>query len=173
MSSNTTWKSCTSCKKSIDFGATYWECSVSTCNRKKLGLFFCTVACWDAHLPEARHREAWAIEKTALTESEWDASGRAAESGVVTQAISEKTTRRTVAPAPIPAVAEDLPKEVLIVVSKLKKYIKAKSDMKTSETVIPVLSEEIRKLCDRAIRVAGKNGRKTVMDRDVREAIQE
>jgi histone H3/H4 len=58
-------------------------------------------------------------------------------------------------------------------VSKLKKYVRAKSDMKTSDTVIPVLSQELRRICDKAIRVAAQNGRKTVMDRDVRDALKD
>lgn len=67
----------------------------------------------------------------------------------------------------------DLPKDVLVVVSKLKKYVKAKSDMNTSETAIPVLSQELRRICDRAIRIAGQSGRKTILDRDVRDALKQ
>jgi histone H3/H4 len=57
--------------------------------------------------------------------------------------------------------------EVLVVVSKLKGYIREKSDMNTSGSVADVLSERLRSLCDRAIENARKDGRKTVMDRDV------
>ena len=57
-------------------------------------------------------------------------------------------------------------KEVLIVVSKLKNYIKGKSDMNTSAAVAQKLSEQIEVLCDRAIENAKRDGRKTVMDRD-------
>lgn len=56
--------------------------------------------------------------------------------------------------------------EVLIVASKLKNYIKAKSGMNTSAAVMDVLSEKIRGLCDQAIERAKSEGRKTVMDRD-------
>ena len=56
--------------------------------------------------------------------------------------------------------------EVLIVASKVKAYIKAKSGMNTSASVMSVLSDRIRLLCDRAIEIAGADGRKTVMDRD-------
>ncbi len=45
------------CGKEIVVGATYFKCTVSTCNRKRLTLMFCTPACWDAHLPNARHRD--------------------------------------------------------------------------------------------------------------------
>jgi len=60
----------------------------------------------------------------------------------------------------------EVPREVLVVVSKLKSYIKTRSGMNTSDGVIPVLSDEIRRLCDRAIENATRDGRKTVMDRD-------
>lgn len=59
------WKVCSSCRKPIAHGATYFVCSVSTCNRARTALFFCSIDCWDAHLPEARHRDAWAEEKRA------------------------------------------------------------------------------------------------------------
>ena len=67
----------------------------------------------------------------------------------------------------------EVPQEVLVVVSKLKSYIKARSGMNTSDGVIPVLSDEIRKLCDRAIQNASRDGRKTVMDRDFATPPQE
>lgn len=59
------WKTCNICKKPIDFGAIYYVCSVSTCNRKRTALRFCSVDCWDAHLPDARHRSASAVEERA------------------------------------------------------------------------------------------------------------
>ena len=57
-------------------------------------------------------------------------------------------------------------REVLVVVSKLKAYIKNASGMNTSGNVAPALSNRIRSLCDRAIEHARSEGRKTVMDRD-------
>ncbi len=56
--------------------------------------------------------------------------------------------------------------ETLIVVAKLKKYIKEKSGMNTAGTVASALSEKIRALCDEAVESARSDGRKTVMDRD-------
>jgi histone H3/H4 len=56
--------------------------------------------------------------------------------------------------------------EVLVVVSKLKAYIREKSGMNTSGNVAPALSDTIRRLCDEAIERAKKAGRKTIMDRD-------
>ena len=57
-------------------------------------------------------------------------------------------------------------KEILIVASKLKNYIREKSGMNTSAAVIDVLSDKIRGLCDQAVERAKSEGRKTVMDRD-------
>ena len=57
-------------------------------------------------------------------------------------------------------------KEVLVVVSKMKNYIRAASGMNTSGSVGLLLSDIIRKLCDGAIENAKRDGRKTVMDRD-------
>ena len=58
-------------------------------------------------------------------------------------------------------------KEILIVISKLKNYIRAKSEMNTAGSVAEVLSDRVRALCDRAIQNARDDGRKTVMDRDL------
>lgn len=126
-------------------------------------------------MPGARHREAWAVEKTAPTQAQW-ATQQSAEGGSPTRSrvvatASPQPVRRTVA-ANQSSSDDDLPREVLVVVSKLKNYIRAKGDMKTSETVIPVLSQELRRICDRAIRIAGQNERKTVLDRDVRDALK-
>lgn len=57
-------------------------------------------------------------------------------------------------------------KETLVVVSKVKKFIKDSADMNTSASAIGALSEAIEKECRKAIENAKKDGRKTVMDRD-------
>jgi hypothetical protein len=57
--------------------------------------------------------------------------------------------------------------DILIVVSKLKKYIKERSGMNCSDAVADVLSDHVRALCDDSIRAAGRDERKTVLDRDV------
>lgn len=56
--------------------------------------------------------------------------------------------------------------EILVVQSKVKTYIKAKSGMSTSGAVAGKLSEIVRALCDQAIARAEAAKRKTVMDRD-------
>ncbi len=56
--------------------------------------------------------------------------------------------------------------EILVVASKVKNYIRSKSDMNTSANVMAVLSDRIRELCDQAIENARNDKRKTVKDRD-------
>lgn len=56
--------------------------------------------------------------------------------------------------------------EVLVVASKIKGYIRDKSQMNTSAAVMEALSAKVRSLCDQAIENARRDGRKTVMDRD-------
>lgn len=56
--------------------------------------------------------------------------------------------------------------DILVVVSKLKVYVRSKAGMNTSGNVAPKISDIIRTLCDRAIENAKNDGRKTVMDRD-------
>ena len=57
--------------------------------------------------------------------------------------------------------------DILIVISKLKKYIKDRSGMNCSDAVAEMLSDHVRALCDDAIRAAARDERKTVLDRDV------
>lgn len=163
---------CTTCKKPIAFGADYMQCSVSTCNRNKLAQFFCTLACWDAHVPEARHRDAWAEPMKAPTreahqreqQEEHEREARTAARETRENAMTDDTSarRRVVGTT----TAEALPQDVLVVVSKLKAYVKARSGMNTSDAVAEVLSTKLRKLCDAAIEVAQSDGRKTLLDRD-------
>ncbi len=56
--------------------------------------------------------------------------------------------------------------ETLVVVSKMKAYIREKSGMNTAGNVADTVSDIVRRECDRAIEQARKAGRKTVMDRD-------
>lgn len=172
-----TWRKCNACKNPIPFHAKYWACSVSTCNRPRTGYVFCTVSCWDSHIAEARHRDAWADEKRAPSKEAWDRE---------LAANPEPAPRPAAPPAPAPvrrvvgdaspstaAAVEgnvklaDAEREMLIVVSKLKKYIKDRSGMNTSDSVADVLSEHVRAICDDAIRAAARADRKTVLDRDV------
>jgi histone H3/H4 len=81
--------------------------------------------------------------------------------------------RRVVTAASAPRASEESEQggtesetDVLIVVSKLKKYVRDRSGMNTSDSVTQVLSDHVRALCREAIRQAGQDGRRTVLDRD-------
>ncbi len=57
--------------------------------------------------------------------------------------------------------------ETLVVVSKVKKYVKDKAQMSTSAAVMDELTKKVEMLLDKAIENAKNDGRKTVMDRDI------
>lgn len=57
--------------------------------------------------------------------------------------------------------------EVLVVTSKVKKYIKDKGGFNTSAETIDVLSKAVEQLCQKGIDTAKADGRKTVMARDI------
>jgi hypothetical protein len=172
------WRRCSSCKAPIGFGAVYWVCNVSTCNQKRTGLVFCTVSCWDAHLSVVRHRESWALEKRAPSEPEWrrEKAAEAAPAQVVrlskpaapARESSPGGPRRIFAASdrPTPPRGEEIPREILIVTSKLKAYVRARSGMSTSDAVLEPLSDAVRRLCDQAVRKAAAAERKTILARD-------
>lgn len=58
-------------------------------------------------------------------------------------------------------------KEVLVVASKVKSYIKSTASMNTSAEVLEKLSETVREICDQAMARAKDDGRKTVKARDI------
>ena len=158
----TAWKSCSTCKKDIPFGADYYVCNVSTCNRKGTDFRFCRIECWEAHLPMYRHRESWAVDKRAPSQATAEAESQADET-----ALEEREARAVERTEPTPIVQQgEIPDDILVVVSKLKAYVRARSGMKTSDNVMPVLSEKIRALCDAAVHNASQAGRKTILDRD-------
>ena len=57
--------------------------------------------------------------------------------------------------------------DVLVVTSKVKKFIKEKGQMNTSAETVDVLSKAIERLCAKGIENAKADGRKTVMARDI------
>jgi len=117
-----------------------------------------------------RHRNAWAEEHRAPTHQQWEEEQKKEEVQAAQRREVRPTPERTVAmtteTAPIELSDQDIPLDILIVVSKLKKYIRARSGMNTSDSVMSVLSDMVREQCDNAIRRANQDGRKTVMDRD-------
>jgi hypothetical protein len=184
------WMLCSACRKPIRFGGTHWVCSVSTCNRDRTRLVFCSVACWDSHVATLRHRDAWAVEAQAPSRAEAarEARGEPAPRQPAPAPRPPALPARPAAPVARPPapVAPPPPRpsvtahaggpalsnqydhdDVLVVVSKVKKYIRDRGGMNTSDTVAEALGAHVRKVCDDAIRNAGRDGRKTVLDRDV------
>lgn len=148
------WRKCSSCKKPIAYGSRYYVCSVSTCNGQRTGYVFCSVPCFEIHLPGARHKDAAAIEQMAPTKASVSGSEREPQRTIIKSAGSTPSNR------------SQLPRETLIIASRLKEYIQARSEMNTSANVMDVLSDYVRIICDRAIENARSDGRKTVLDRD-------
>ena len=142
------WRRCSACKNDIALRSIYWVCSVSTCNRKRTALVFCSVDCWEIHLPTERHREAWAVEERAPDTPDPPGGAPRKKHG-------------------ISGAQGDPNKDVLVVVSRLKAYIRRHDGYNTSDSVLPVLSNAIRKICDEAIANARRSDRQTVLDRDV------
>jgi hypothetical protein len=107
-------------------------------------------------VPVERHRgdSAGAIEKKAplTAEPEKPVEGK----------------RRVVAStAPDKPAASNAEDDILVVASKIRKYINDKSGMNVSASLYEALSEKLRGLCEMAMESARADGRKTVMDRDV------
>ena len=149
----TVWRPCSSCRKPIAHEATHWVCSVSTCNRVRSSVVFCSVQCWDAHVPVMNHRNAWCEE-------------RRAPKAAVSEA--EPARRRRIARSSSASGRDPADDEILIVASRLKAYIDRKSGMKTSADVLPVLSDMVREAASVAIENARDDGRRTVKGRDFR-----
>jgi histone H3/H4 len=185
------WRRCNMCKNQIDYEQKIYECSVSTCRQKRTGMVFCSLGCWEAHLPMMRHRDAWAEDGVAPTQAEAEAASAAAQAKQAKAAptrapaasagdgiarpgspISSTSSQRRVVDSPVLTSTEELPRDVLVVVSKLKKYIKARAGMNTAEDVLDVLSDQIRQICNRAITHAAEDGRKTVKGRDFEKSGQ-
>jgi hypothetical protein len=192
-----TWLKCSACRTDIAFGSKYFQCSVSTCNRARMRLVFCSVPCWDSHVATLRHRDAWAEDKVAPSKAVWERElasespeparpspprpaapapapappARPVQIVSAGSSAAPQAPRRIEAapPAPAGAVAfnDIVDRDILIVISKLKKYIKDRSGMNCSDAVAEVLSDHVRALCDDSIRAAGRDERKTVLDRDV------
>jgi hypothetical protein len=176
------WRRCSACKNDIALSAVYWVCSVSTCNRVRTALVFCSVDCWEIHLPTERHREAWAVEKRApkvpdppegaprmrTTSGHGPVSGSGSPGG---RAAGARPSAGSAPRAIVRRAAEDedesLPTDILVVASKLKGYVREGSGFNTSDRVMLVLSDVLRRLCDQAIGNARRAGRDTVEARDL------
>ena len=57
--------------------------------------------------------------------------------------------------------------DILVITSKIKKYIKEHGGCSTSGDTVAVLSKAVEQLCEKGIASAKADGRKTVMERDI------
>lgn len=148
---NNYWRKCSTCKKEIGFNSIYQKCSVSTCRKN----VYCSVTCWDVHNPIMNHKSAWAEEERAPSKE-------------ASQALEQREPKRIIVGQSKPSTINNnnAPKEILIVASKLKSYVKDRYDMNTSAGVMEKLSDLVRQLTDQAVSNAKNEGRKTLMDRD-------
>jgi len=162
-----TWKRCSSCKKEIGFSSTYYQCSVSTCTRKRTGFAFCSVECWETHVPMMRHREAWAVEETAPSAQEWAKEEAEAESPAAPPAKPASPPRRRVVGTKAYDTPPGAPLDILVVASRFKHYVREVHGLNTSDAVMEVLSEHLRRIANRGALVAKAADRKTLLERDL------
>lgn len=172
MSEANQWRRCNACKEPIEYGAAYQVCSVSTCNRARTGMAFCSVSCWEVHLPSANHREAWAVEKRAPGNA---AAARAEAESKPRRRLPPTRPAASAAAAPSPPTPatpvrrarKEEDDAVLVIASRLKDYVRDRSGFNTSDRVLGPLSRIVRRALDEAIENARRDERKTVLDRDV------
>lgn len=152
------WRKCAVCKKIIPLGGIYQSCSISSCKKH----VFCSVDCWDVHSGVMGHKSAWAEEERAPMQADSTDDSAPRRRLVDPSKSSQQSSTGVVASN----TNQDLPHDILIVVSKLKSYIQAKSGMNTSADVADILSDLVRFEVGKAIEKARSEGRKTVMARD-------
>ena len=155
------WRKCIVCKKEIKFSSKYFKCSVTSCDKKRSPAQFCTVDCWDVHRSIMSHKSAGADEYHSPTKEEWN------------QLESTQSKVRIISSAKKSEVSFSgnvNTEAILVVVSKLKNFVKESSGMNTSGDVMPALSDILRKICSNAVANAHKDGRKTLMARDFEDS---
>ena len=152
------WKKCSVCKAELKFEDVYYQCSVSNCKK----FSFCSVKCWDVHSGVMNHKSAGADEcvaPKALFEEEIAKRKILANTPKMGTTIASSMSNTSI------------PKDILVVASKFKEYVKIKHDLSTSANVMSMLSDIIRVLADKASENAKQDGRKTLMDRDFENVI--
>jgi len=148
------WRKCGACKSEIYFNSVYQGCSVSSCRKYA----YCSVDCWSRHDSIMGHRSAWAEERFS---PKCEGNIAAENANPRRKIVVSKNASRT-----IHANKNKVPRDILIVASKLKLYVKEAHDLNTSGNVMDKLSDLVRSICDEAIINARNEGRKTLMDRD-------
>jgi len=126
-----TWKSCSRCKKPIPYQSRYYICSVSSCNVRNTNYVFCSMPCFDQHLPIERHKSAGAIDQKSPP----------------TPGDNSSQTRRIIPTAAKTQLSKPSNKqlaqggEALIIASRFKDFINQQSEFNTSAAVIDRLSD--------------------------------
>lgn len=172
------YRKCSSCKKEIAWNTRHWVCSVSSCHRVGRELVFCTVSCFDAHVPVMNHKNAGAVERRSPAHAQAKDPNRPLFEKPANTAQGPKNDAKAAwidellgnPPANNQSATEAAklaaPDEIWVVVSKVKAYIKDRSGMNTSDSVMKLLTQKLYIDIERSIRSARQNGRKTVLDRD-------
>ena len=153
------WKRCSSCKKPIPVGGRYYSCSVSTCNRVRDPKVFCSMGCFDAHLPVMNHRTAYFEEDGALQPAGERTDAQPAAAATTLDGPRPRAPPR---PTATPMRSWSSP--------RASRTIRPER-MNTSSDVLPVLSDHLRLLALEAIEAAREDGRRTVKGRDVRKPL--
>lgn len=123
-------------------------------------LVFCSLSCWESHQSDARHRDAGAIEARSPTAAAWarEHAQEQEKNDAKEASAAPREMRRVVGVASL---------DVLLIASKFKEYIAKRASMNTSDRALGLLSDHLRKVSDQAIASAARDGRRTVMERDV------
>ena len=106
------------------------------------------------------HKDSWAEEERAPSKDQWVASG-GGEKKLPKASSSTPSWQPDISSGSAP-----VEKDILIVGSRLKSWIKSYHGLNTSGEVLEELSDKVRELVDQAIKVAESRDRKTLMDRD-------
>jgi hypothetical protein len=156
MSTENEWKKCSACKKAIPYNSRYYTCSVSSCNTSRTNYIFCSVPCFDHHIPKERHKSAGAIDNMSPKKpgsTEQNLGARRIIPNQKSNPSNKQISRGG---------------DVLIIASRLKEFILAQSEYSTSASVMDVLSDHVRLIAMQAIDNARSAGRKTVMEQDLK-----
>jgi hypothetical protein len=111
------------------------------------------------------HRQAWAEDDRSPAREDWKQEQTA---GGERSREPRRFVVKNVQPASASTTGRrEAPQEILIIASRLKNYIKARSGMNTSDGVLEPLSDILREICDEAIDEARRKERRTVLERDI------
>ena len=167
MDTQNTWRRCSNCKEEIGLGRKYWLCSVASCTKVRAPVQFCSPDCWAVHEEIAFHKNAWAVEHLAPRTADAPVTVKAAAAAAPARPTTSKPAPVVARPV-VAAASEGDEGDVLVVVSRLKEWVREKSEgMSTSEQVVPLLSDHVRRMTEKSIASARTNNRKTVLDRDL------